>query len=392
MALNIPDYTHVGEGLLRGLDTGSQLMQRLMENRLNQAKAQESNMFANLLNIMQQGTNTGSNVNGITPTDQNNINNMKPGESYTIGNNPPSQPVAPSQPQNDIRNKAARLYAALKGIHMPEETVEGYHYVTNPLTGETTKEKRGSTLAEKAELETQTARKNAFSKEDAKIASTYDEQAISADETLNTLGKIGETIKSPQWAQMRALSSIPGGGKVSLWWYAHNGTPDQQKMAGGFITNTGQIVANMASQFKGQFRKGEQTLINGIKINESDTPASAQGKYDALISMENFMKQRGTLMSKLIRQGLSPADAHDEADKILKGALVRNIISLKSGVKISNKEAIENANNDQAAYDASHNVNTNPQMNLEQMAKDAIAQGADPKAVEAELKRLKGGM
>lgn len=305
------------------------------------------------------------NVNNL---DQQKIATLQPGESYVIGSaakQQASQPAQSSQSDSDLRAPSTmppaaqaqadndlqgnrtgvmqnpaqsdELASELLGLPVKEETVAGYHYSKNPLTGETIVTRRGQTPEEKSNLESATVRKNSFSREDAKLASTYDTQSMSADNTLNTLEQIGKTVYSPEWAEMRKAAAIPGGGKASLWWYAHNGTPEQQKMASAFSASTGQIVGNMAQNFKGQFRKGEQSLINGMKINDTDTALGAQGKYEALVSMEKFMSNRSRLMSNLIRQGKSPSDAADIADSSLKGNLVRKMADERAGISKSTK-------------------------------------------------------
>lgn len=299
---------------------------------------------------------------GISDIDKQKISALKPGESYTIpkldnsqtteapSSIPPAPNASPAISEQSNQNgqgnqtgvmenprQGDELASEIMGLPVREETVQGYHYAKNPVTGETVVTRRGLTPQEAAELKIKTARAGAFGAQDAKTAALYDTQAMAGANTLNTLENIGKTIQSPVWKNMRTYANLPGGGKASLWWYAHNGTPEEQDLAGKFATDTGQIVANMAPMFKGQFRKGEQTLINGMKINDTDTVATAQGKYEALVTMEKFISDRSKLMSKLIRQGYSPPDASDLADKQLKGNLVRKMVDNKAGVSKSVK-------------------------------------------------------
>lgn len=382
----IPMPQNPMDAFLGAMATSQSMFDSMMKNKLTpyqaqlykaqaeeaQGKAAQSNMLAHLINglinpdqiinksnstinniqpdnLQQEPTgnnppqdmNSGTiNPGGVTPVNMQNINlpSRKPGQE--------SMPIQSSQkPFGNGMNpglQKSNLAAALLGIPVGHEMVDGKLVTINPLTGTST-EQIGQTPQQQAELKMQVGRSNAFSGQDAKLVNTLDTQSASADQTLNTLGDIGKIIYTPEWSEMRKLATIPGGGKASLWWYAHNGTPEQQQMAGQFISTTGQVVANMASQFKGQFRKGEQQLISGIKINDTDTPALSQGKFESLVSMENFLKQRNNLTSKLVRQGLSPPDANEQADRTLNGDLVRKIISVKSGQEGQSKNVQKNA-------------------------------------------------
>ncbi len=205
----------------------------------------------------------------------------------------------------------------------------GYEYTTLP-SGKETKMKVGETSREKE-----------FSKNDAKIAAEYDKRVMNGVNTLNTLDEISETINSPEWEKMREIAKIPipMSGKGELFYYSHLGKPKEQKLVGDFYAKQGQIVLDVSHEFKGAFRKGEQSLVNTMKVNDDDTLAGAQGKTEALQSMTKFVVERSKLMSKLIRQGDDHTTASEKADKILKGSLIRKIANEK--VKEAEKSAKE---------------------------------------------------
>jgi len=212
--------------------------------------------------------------------------------------------------------------AGLLKIPVHATTIDGKLVTNNPLTG-----------IQQTQVGP-TARQKAINSEDAKTIADLDKASIEGGDTGNTLSGLKDIVTSDTWKKMHPF---PIGNKQQVAAYGTFGSPEQQQMAGDFYAKSGQVVANMAQQFKGQFRKGEQSLVTGTKPNAADTVAVQQGKIEALQMMNSFMTQRRKMASQFMRQGSSEPDAMDKADTQLRGDLIRKVATEKAG----GKKAIE---------------------------------------------------
>lgn len=250
---------------------------------------------------------------------------------------PKQQPRQQFQPtsRDNAKNQKANLAAALLGLPVHQTTVDGQLAVNNPLTGVQTY-RIGLSPEETSDLKVSTQKRIEHVKHDAAIAAKYDEQAMAENGLGFTLESLQQTVNNPKWQQMRQFATIPYGGKAELAYYASQGTPEEKKLVGDFIANTGEIYSGMAQRFKGAFRKGEQGLIQGMKVNENDTFEVAQGKLEAMMKTNQFLEQRAIRMSNLIRQGFSAPQALEIAHKEQKGALFEK--TMKENIKSLEKQ------------------------------------------------------
>jgi hypothetical protein len=176
-----------------------------------------------------------------------------------------------------------------------------------------------------AQMQRQTARANAFASEDAKTAHEYDEEGAGAEKTLFDLDQMQQVFKNPLWAGMRQAAKLPFGdaGRKEMGWYMHQGSPEEQKLAGTFMLAANNMIADTASKFKGgRFTQNVLKLAGDMKISENDTAPTAEAKAQLLRKMAQFSQDRSSLISNAIRKGSTPADAIDMADKQMKTALM----------------------------------------------------------------------
>lgn len=137
--------------------------------------------------------------------------------------------------------------------------------------------------------------------------------ALNKETTLKHLGRV---INSPEMISMR---NIPIGQRQEIGYYKKFGTPEQKRIAGKFITDIGEVVKDAAQDFKGQFRVGEQGLVNSMKVNEDDDIDVAIGKWEGMMYMVKVAKERSGLAQQLIdERHMSKADALKMTDQILK--------------------------------------------------------------------------
>jgi hypothetical protein len=160
------------------------------------------------------------------------------------------------------------------------------------------------------------ARDTALSKEDAKKISKLEDLVLSSSKKQDTFDAINEDLVSPQFAAIRQRPEL---GRHELAWYEKFGTKGpggQQELIGRLKANLGEVVKNAASDFKGQFRIGEQGLVNSMKPNESDSLDVMKGKAEAMTYLNKILLRRSELEADLMRnQGMSALEARIAADK-----------------------------------------------------------------------------
>jgi hypothetical protein len=158
----------------------------------------------------------------------------------------------------------------------------------------------------------------------AKDISELSDISNASSKTLDTLHEVSNLLNDPL---MESIKQHPILGHHELSYYEKFGTPEQQQIAGRYRAATGQIIADFASNFKGAFRVGEQSLLNSMKANPNDSIDVAKGKTEALMGMVNFIKTRSEMISNLMEdRHISKNKASQIADKQLDGNSIRKAI------------------------------------------------------------------
>jgi hypothetical protein len=140
-------------------------------------------------------------------------------------------------------------------------------------------------------------------------------------ELRGTLNQLENTLASPDFESIKQNPLLMG---RDLLYYKTQGTPEQQKVVANLQALTGQIVADMAGKFKGQFRIGEQALIEGMKVDPKDPLNIAFGKFEAMKTLNEMAIERNQIAADLMEeQGLSKYKALLEADKSVEGDATR---------------------------------------------------------------------
>lgn len=143
-----------------------------------------------------------------------------------------------------------------------------------------------------------------------------DDQYESALTAKTNLDKLGSILSSPALREMRQLSV---GGKYELGYFAANGTPEQKEIVGKLKSGIGNVVVDMAGNFKGAFRVGEQKLIDEVKVNDNDPIDVAIGKWQSAQLLNEVKLQRTRLAANLmISRHLTKGEALDKAKNIIK--------------------------------------------------------------------------
>ena len=175
----------------------------------------------------------------------------------------------------------------------------------------------------------------------AKDIEELNNTVFNAETHQSTLDDLSSILSSPQFEQIR---QVPLLGHNELSYYAKEGTPEQQQLVGRYFTDTGNIVKDSARDFAGQFRKGEQQLLSGMKPNPSDTVDTARGKLESLSYFNKMLAERSRLTSKIMSEyHVNKLAAQEAADQKINGEQIRRGIhdKLNPTITIRNKKTGE---------------------------------------------------
>jgi len=231
-----------------------------------------------------QPQNILANQPNLSNIDKNAINNLQDGQSYIVQGNQPNQLSVTSQPSPE-KNTFAENVGQYKGI------------------------KTEGTEAGKIR---------------AKDINDLSDVYFNSQNKQVTLDNISKIISSPEFEQIRKTPIL---GHNELSYYARYGTPSQQNMVGQLMTTSGNIIKDSARDFAGQFRKGEQQLLENMKINPGDTVDVARGKMEQLSYLNKMLGERSRLTAAYMQKNhSSKLEAAEWADKQLNGDQIRNQI------------------------------------------------------------------
>jgi hypothetical protein len=268
---------------------------RVNENTLMRQQVQNRNIF--------------SNQDNLSPQDINSIANMQPGQSYTVqGKNPLNSPQY-SQNENYSNNQMNNMNPSFA------ENVGSYEGIKSE--GKEAGKLRAQDIKDLGDL------------------------IFSGQGKQTTLDQISDIIKSPEFEKMRQMPIL---GRHELSYYQRYGSPEQQNMAGQLVTLSGNIIRDASQDFKGAFRKGEQDLLQNMKINPGDTVDAAKGKLEQLSYLNKLITQRAQTTADIMnQQHVSKTEAEKQADKLINGDEIRKGIHTKLNptVTIRNKKTGE---------------------------------------------------
>ena len=294
-----------------GQQINNQYLPEALKAQIEQAKAQAQQ--AQLVQALRErllGNNRSSHQEG--------------GNSYSPGQGNPlfrEQENSSSLGTNDYG--AASLGSQLLGLGKPQIIdVNGRQVALTPF-GAIDTGIQGLTEKEKV-----------LAKEDAKKVSNLEDIVLSSSQKADTLNSLNSDLGSSAFEEIRRHPVL---GRHEISWFEKFGTPEQQKIIGRLKTNMGNIIKDSARDFAGQFRIGEQALLNDMKPNIGDSLDVMKGKAEALTFLNTIMSKRAELEANYIRSyNLTPLQAKLAADreinpkeikKEIKSVLYRNQIT-----------------------------------------------------------------
>lgn len=308
MPLNIPLPDANFGGVLAGIPS------EIEQNRLRRAQVQQalgnaaqSQMLAKLM-----GTAFGGNIPSslssqgyqLTPTDQQAINKLQPGQSYTIPS--PQNQIS----QNDAQKRAKNMLQAL-GIIKP-------------------------TLEEQQAADIETEYQKELGKTQAKKIGELENVAEAGIEAMPTYEAAAAITSHPDWAKMKSNPIVPG---AQIEYYKRFGTPEQRRMIGEFASNTNQFILNSVKKFPQRFTNKDMTFMLSMKPNERDTLEAGQAKLESAYAYDKILSDRAALTAKIAREQRIPTnEAMQIANKQMYFEKIRNDIREKvRGANYSHK-------------------------------------------------------
>lgn len=161
-----------------------------------------------------------------------------------------------------------------------------------------------------------TERDTQLAKEDAKKISGLEKVVLDSEAKIDTFNDLNEILGSPEY---EAIRQMPQAGNFENWVTGKFGTPEQQNLVGRANTLMGNIIKDSARDFAGQFRVGEQALLNGMKPNPGDSLDVMKGKAEALTYLTTMLSKRAEAEANFMRTyNMTPLEARHAASKAVK--------------------------------------------------------------------------
>ncbi len=315
---------------------------------------QQGNALAN--NQLPSGTGQPS-TNAFSATIKNQLSNafnqtpngaapQSVNPMASMGNNPQNPANNGQQNRNASLAQIAQYYKSPQG--QAEMAKEGYpngYPPANQLTMNPAQPAVGNApatwaqnVANQKKIEAQGAASGGIN---AQNINDLNKNIFNANTTLGNLHQLNGILASPEFARIR---NVPLSGHHEIEYYSKEGTPAQQQMVGKYIALTGNIIKNASRDFAGQFRTGEQALLEGMKPNPSDTVDTGKGKAEALTTLTTMLRDRANLTKQYMQQyQVDQGTAENLADKQVNGDQIRQRIDdqLNPTINIKNNKTGE---------------------------------------------------
>lgn len=151
-------------------------------------------------------------------------------------------------------------------------------------------------------------------KNQAKQIGDLEDVVYKSQAKMDTFNELNSILGSPAF---EAIRTMPAAGSLEGWLTKKFGSEQQQELVGKAFTLMGNIVKDSARDFAGQFRIGEQALLNGMKPNINDSLSVMKGKSEALTYLTQMIAKRSELEAESMRNGMSFLQAKKAADKAI---------------------------------------------------------------------------
>lgn len=325
---------------------GGNIFNNIPGGQGDQNTSKSANVFNKFLDLLGLGQDKGQEQQ----QPNNTFNNPMPQQSNNAFNNPMPQPGiasnVPEDQQEDGYNP--NTMKALDAWHQTPQGKAaaerlGDNYMPDNLMNWWNKQQGNPPNTGKPSYAENTAKYEGIQKEGeasggirAKNIEELNNSVFNAETNQATLDEISDILASPEFEEIR---NTPLAGKHELAYYAKEGKPAQQQMVGRYYTLTGDVIKNASRDFAGQFRQGEQSLLQSMKAGPGDTVDSAKGKTEALSVLNQMLAARSRETSKLMSQyHIDKLQASEMADKKINGQQIRKDVHAKLNPNPSDDE------------------------------------------------------
>ncbi len=292
----------------KGMRIENQYLPEYKRAQIEQLRANSEN--ARLLQMIREQLLGGGSEEGTSGQDSFPLMQMYQGAA---GNDQGAQPTNRPQTARLPSYAQAAIAGQALGLGMPKIVDANGKYVAISPFGVVDTGVRGLTEQQKS-----------LAKEDAKKISTLENTVLNNQYKMDTFNELNEILGSPDF---EAIRQLPAAGGLENWVTGKFGTKAQQNLVGRANTLMGNIIKDSARDFAGQFRVGEQALLNGMKPNPGDSLDVMKGKSEALTYLTQMMTKRSELEADYMRNyGMPPLQAKIAADKKIDAKAIKEDI------------------------------------------------------------------
>jgi hypothetical protein len=297
----LPFLVHSGSGQGFNNPAMPNAVQQHNPNNKNTINSQNNRNYDPITTIPTVNNRPTNNI-VLSPRDQQGVDNLQPGGSYTIQDQPQSQPQPAVSYNPPVGNKTfaenAGEYAGVK-----EEGKEAGKLRADDL---------------------------------ADLGKQYEAELNLSDK----YNGVHDLINNDVFRNMRAR--IPGFQGMQLNVLKNYGTREEKELIGKFENTANEILKDTISTFPaGKILKGEVDIGKNMKINKSDPMEVIIGKIGSAETYHQLKLQRQKMTADIMRQyHYDKAKAEDLANKNLNSQAIINGINKKLdySIQIRNKK------------------------------------------------------
>lgn len=282
-----------------------------------EAQAQNVNnpMMQNAPSMNQQAPNAASNTSPVMTPGQQKANE-EIGKEFVISEGDPNTAY------KNIEGKAS--VKPVNGYLI--KTYDNGRVTATKMPPGMTATSKGMSLEDKMKFEDYKAKakikangtefeKN-ISKEDAKNLSTLNKSLYTARDIQPSLDYMHSLANSPEMQNIKQNPLLFG--KDRVYFEKSKEHKAEAKVLGKMTAVQKKMYAEMAQQFKGAFRKGEQELFDRLLPSDSDSIDVMMGKIQGMETLNRSLIQRLSRVDDLVRDkdnGMTINHAMEQADK-----------------------------------------------------------------------------
>lgn len=367
------------------------MLQKIMAMFHGQDQERQSRMTAN--QSMDQGVSQKMNQPyQLTPEEQQRSANMKPGESFVVGQ---PNPNAGQMNRQQLVNEANQGTDFFQRNNQPNPTnpssqnqsgttPEGLPSTPEAEQAQEVLEHLGKwfpSLKQKEQSEIRTDWRKGINKNTIELLGDWGKTISASRQMLPILEHNQEIMSTPEMKEVFSHPEYLGYDKAYLKKFSKN--PKIVEGLSALTTNVKSLYSTMGHDFKGAFRYYEKKLFDDATPNESDSFGQLIAKNNTMMAIRDLIVKRTSLAKQIVEGSngqISPEAAETIAEKQINAKAVRQQI------KDNFKKMQDEAEKQSKALNQTHYS----EKQLKQFYDDAIAHGVPKEAADKKLAELRG--